>query len=111
MKKFLIIVAVVVVVIIIALIVIFATKGKQMMELAIDRGLGGMENLMVANRPASVSEDSIRTTIDATIEKIRSGEVDPQAIRAIMMTFQDCMEDKQLDSLEVITMLEEMNAL
>ena len=111
MKKFLIIAAVVVVVVIIVLIVIFATKGKEMMELAIDKGFGAMENLMVVNRPASVSEDSIRTAIDATIEKIRTGETDPKAIRVIMMKFQGFMDDKQLDSLEVMTMLEEMNKL
>jgi hypothetical protein len=111
MKKVLIIVAVVVVVIVIAFIVIFATKGKQMMELAIDRGFGAMENLMLTNRPASVSEDSIKTVIDSAIEKVRSGEIDPREMQAIMMKFNGLMDDKQLDSLEVKTMLEELSNL
>lgn len=111
MKKFLIIAAVVVVIVIVALIVIFATKGKQMMELAIDKGFPVMENLMVANRPASVPEDSIHTIFDATIEKIRSGEADPKVTGALMMKFRDFMGDKKLDSLEVITILEEMGKL
>lgn len=111
MKKFLIIAAIVVVVVIIALVIIFATKGKQLMNLAIDKGIGTMETMMIASRPASVSEDSIRTVIDTTIEKIRLGEADPQTIRIIMMKFQGYLEDKHLDSLEVIGMLEEMNSL
>lgn len=111
MKKFLIIAAIVVVVIIIALIVIFATKGKQLMDVAIDRGFSAMENMMVANRPSSMSEDSVRAVVDTTIAKIRSGEADPKQVRTLMMKFQGFMDDKQLDSLEVKTMLEEMNAL
>jgi len=111
MKKFLIIAAIVVVVVIIALVIIFATKGKQLMDLAIDKGFGTMELMMLAKRPVSVSEDSIRTIIDEVKDKIISGEADPQTVRAIMMKFQGYLDDKQLDSLEVMSMLEEMNAL
>ena len=111
MKKFLIIAAIVVVVVIIVLIILLATKGKQMMDLAVDRGLGAMEQMMIANRPSSVSEDSIKTVLDATIEKIRFGDADPKNVRMLMMKFQGYLDDKSLDSLEVKSMLEEMNRL
>ena len=111
MKKFLIIAAIVVVVVIIVFIIIFATKGKQLVNVAIDKGFSTMESVMLANRPASVPEDSIRTVIDSTIVKIKMGEVDPTTMRAIMMKFKGYMDDKKLDSLEVMSMLEEMNAL
>jgi hypothetical protein len=111
MKKFLIIAAIVVVVIVIVIVVIFLTKGKQFMELAIDKGFNNVESMMVANRPASIPEDSIRTVVSSTADKIKSGEVSPQEFQAIMLHYRECLEDEQLDSLEVIDLLEEMNDL
>jgi hypothetical protein len=111
MKKFLIIVAVVVVVIIIAVVILIATRGKQFMDMAVERGFGTMETMMVANRPESIPEDSIRTVVSSTIEKIKSGELEGPQVQAMMMTFRDCMDDKKIDSLEVITLLEEMERL
>ena len=111
MKKFLIIAAIVVVVIVIVFIVFFATKGKQLVNVAIDRGFGTMESMMLAHRPASVPEDSIRAAVDSAIAKVKAGEVDPANMRAMMMKFQGYMEDKQLDSLEVMSMLEDLKEM
>lgn len=111
MKKFLIVAAIVVVVIVIVIVIIFLTKGKQILELAIDKGFSTMESMMVANRPTSIPEDSIRTVMNSTADKIKSGEVDPQEFQAIMLRYHECLEDEQLDSLEVMDLLEEMNDL
>ena len=111
MKKFFIIAFIVVVIVIVVLMVILATKKGQLLEFAIDKSFPAMEKLMVANRPASVSEDSIQAAIDEAIEKIRFGEPDHKAIGEMMMKFRRFMEDERLDSLEVRSMLEEMKKL
>lgn len=108
MKRALLIVAIVVAVIIVVLIIIFATKGRQMMNLAL---FNTMESMMLQNRPDSVSEDSIRTVIGTAIARINSGEIDDQQMQSLILRFRDCLADNRMDSLEVITMLEEMNGL
>lgn len=111
MKKFLIVTAIVIAVIVIAFVIFIATRGKQFMEMAVDRGFGTMETMMVANRPESMPEDSIRAVVSSTVAKIKSGELERPQVQAMMMTFRECMDDKKIDSLEVMKLMEEMERL
>jgi hypothetical protein len=111
MKKALIVVVVIIVVVVVVAVGYIARNKDKIVDMALDRGFGTVESLVLQSKPDSISEDSVRVIFSAAMDRVRNGEVDARKMQSTMLLFQGCMEDKHLDSLEVMTILEEMKNL
>jgi hypothetical protein len=101
-------------VIVIAAFVICTTQKDKIQNMAMqamDKGFVTMEQLIVANVPQSVSADSARAVCQKAFTAIKNGTANQQATQDFMQSFQVGMKDQQLDSLEVVTILEKMEAV
>jgi hypothetical protein len=111
MKKTLIVVLVAIVVVLVVAVGYVARNKDKIVDMALDKGLGTMESVVLKYRPDSVPADSVRAVFDTTLERIKNGDVAAYKVQSVMLYFRESMEDKQLDSLEVMRILDEMKDL
>ena len=54
----------------------------KILDFAVEKSFEAMEKAVVTNLPVSVSQDSARVLFDRTLEKIKTREIDSDALRA-----------------------------
>ncbi|MFQ5636596.1 MAG: hypothetical protein ACE5IR_01210 [bacterium] len=111
MKKFLLITVIVIVaVILIGGILIYVNKDK-LTSFAVEKSVGAIEEMVMPNLPASVSQDSAKAIFSNAVDKLKTGEVKPPELQKVVSLFQSSMSDNKLDSLEVVNLLDGVNQL
>jgi hypothetical protein len=105
MKKGCIILIIIAAIIIIGAGLLWINKDK-IINFAVKKGVEVMENAVVSSLPVSVSQDSVRVLFKKTMDKITASEISGEDLRELLTTFQQSMQDKKLDSLEVNTILQ-----
>ena len=111
MKKVLLTIVIIVgAIIIIAGIFICANKNK-VANLMMEKGLGAMEQIVLQEKPKSLSADSVILIFNKAEEKIKNKEVDKNKMQKLFLSFQADYSDKHLDSLEVVNFLKELKGL
>jgi hypothetical protein len=78
---------------------------------AMDRALKMVEGRVVAELPAGISADSIRTEFDALHRLLQSGSVSIDEIKTLAKEYQDKMKDERLDSVEVRQLVADVKQL
>ena len=111
MKKVLLIAGIVVIIVVIIAVILIHTNKDKITNLAIDKGFNAMEMAVLRDCPRSISPDSVQVIFDKAIARIKSGDANKQQMQEIMTSFRTGLRDKQLDSLEVISLLEELKIL
>lgn len=111
MKKVFLIILIVVVVVIAAVIIYVAANKDKMMNTVMEKSIEMMAPAVTENVPEGIEPDSVKTVFDGALTAIRSGAVDQEQKKDLLMTFQSSMEDKQLDSAEVVLILDKLNGL
>ena len=101
MKKILITLVILVVVIIGAGAAYVYLNKDALVQKSIEKGFASVETMVLQNLPATVTEDSVKTIFTETLAKVKSGEIAPEKLQGVFMSFRESWSDKQLDSLEV----------
>ena len=111
MKKVLLIIGGVVVGIIIIAAVLFYLNKDKIAQKGVDMIFQSMEQMITANLPQDVAQDSVKTMISTIKSKILTKEIDMYELQNLMIHFKESMNNNELDSLEVKSLIEQMNKL
>ena len=111
MKKVLLIIGGVVVGIIIIAAVLFYFNKDKIAQKGVDMMFQSMEQMITANLPQDVAQDSVKVMISTIKSKILTNEIDMQEFKNLMIQFNESMSNNELDSLEVKSLIEQLNKL
>jgi hypothetical protein len=78
---------------------------------AMDRALKMVEGRVIAELPAGISADSIKTEFEALHKLLQSGSVSIDEIKTLATDYQEKMKDERLDSAEVKKLVADVKEL
>ena len=111
MKKFFLIAGLVIILIIIIGVVYVAINKNKLAGIAMEKGFASIEQVTIQSLPDPVSADSVKADFAAALEKVKAGTADKDQLRGFILHFQSAMQDKQLDSLEVMNILDALGKI
>ena len=76
-----------------------------------EKGFASIEQVTIQSLPDSISVDSVKADFAAALEKVKAGTADKDQLRGFVLYFQNGMQDKQLDSLEVMNILDALGKI
>jgi len=111
MKKFLIIAGIVILVIIIGGGIYVYINKDNLANMAMEQGMKAIEQVTLDNLTDNYQKEDVKTIIsDAKVKLKEKGFSSPE-LQSLMLTFQKSFEDKQLDSLEVKTLVDKFKEI
>ena len=111
MKKFLITAGVIIgTIIVIGGILIYTNRGK-IANFVFQKTFETMETVVIKDLPRSVPQDSVLTLFSNVRNKAKIGTVDKQKFQRLIFTFQADIKDKNLDSLEVVGIIDSLKKM
>ena len=111
MKKFFLIAGLIVVLIIVIGVVFVALNKNKLVGMAMDKGFATIEQVTIQSLPNSVSADSVKADFATALEKVKTGTADNDQLKGFILNFQNAMQDKKLDSLEVVNILDALEKI
>jgi|GEM_PF-631769 len=111
MKKFFLVAGIVILILIIAGIVFVYTNKDKIMNYAVDKAISTVEHKVVAAVPDTVMKDSVKTMFEKVANGMKDGTIAPDKFQNIFLYYQNAVKDKQLDSLEVSKIIQQVRDL
>jgi hypothetical protein len=111
MKKVFLIILIVLVVVIAAVLIYVAANKEKMMNAVMEKSIELFAPVVAENAPKGIEADRVKAAFDGALTAIRSGAADQNMKKDLLITFQTCMADKQLDSTEVVLILGKLDAI
>ncbi|NQT26052.1 hypothetical protein HQ585_11895 [candidate division KSB1 bacterium] len=111
MKKVFLIILLVVGVIVLAVVIFIAVNKEKMMNTVMEKSIEMFAPVVAESVPEGIDADSVKIAFEGALNAIKSGAVDQEKKKDLLITFQTCMADKQLDSAEVVMILDKLDGL
>lgn len=111
MKKFLLILFLgIVLVVLVGGYLVYTNKDKIAMA-AMNKMFEMVQQEVVKSKPESMSEERITSAFEGAKASIMAGQVDEQKLQSVAQRLQMNMQDKVLDSTEVVQIVEDLEAI
>lgn len=111
MKRILVGLGIIFLVIIAAGTLFIVTNRDRLVNIVVEKSFGNMERAILDHLPESVSSSDVKDLFIQVKQKIKTGKVNGDSLRAIVLTFQNSIQDQNIDQEETEKILDRLKEI